>query len=95
HRFWRLHRIWDCPHVAKKLLQLIYTLQAKNIRYDPTMIANMHPLSCKSSAGVLGFLHPFSSLKNFFTKGLTSYSWSLRCSVFTSGDSKSLDGLMQ
>ena len=31
------HRV-ALTHVAKKLLRVIYTLQTKNIRYDPTMI---------------------------------------------------------
>lgn len=31
------HRV-ALTHVAKKLLRVIYTMQTRNIRYDPTMI---------------------------------------------------------
>ena len=70
-------------HVAKKLLRVIYTMQTKNIRYDSTMIPKMHPFFFKSSARGLAFLRPFSSLKNFFAKGLTSYSWSPLILIYT------------
>jgi len=33
----KMHRV-ALTHVAKKLLRVIYTLQTKNIRYDPDLI---------------------------------------------------------